>query len=376
MKGGTTVKWRLLPLILAMALLLSGCASLFQRSYTSSAPHVEAATEEDPSVLRAESYRGLVDAVLYFVNEHLSQGVVRLYNYTSDVEADLAAACQEVTLEDPLCAYAVEEITYSCSRIVSYYEVTVSIRYSHTAAEVDSIRAVTSTSAIRAAVDEAITRFASSLTLRVSYFSGDADTLRTMASQAYYNAPQCAFGLPELSVALYPDSGPQRIVEFTFQWPGDKKTLEMRSAELSAAAEKFLSQLSLPGEAPLPLELAEAFRLGTPTVSAEGTDDPYGALTGAPATHLARTLALELLCHKAGINAVFVGGFSGGTDTCWLIAETEDGYRHLLMTEEGTQLCSDPEMTALGYLWVADLYPACPASEEPPAPSGSDLEQG
>ena len=370
------MKRRLLPLILAMALLLSGCAPLFQRSYTSSTPHVEAATEEDPSVLRAESYRGLVDAVLYFVNEHLSQGVVRLYNYTSDVEADLAAACQEVTLEDPLCAYAVEEITYSCSRIVSYYEVTVSIRYSHTAAEVDGIRAVTSTSAIRAAVDEAITRFASSLTLRVSYFSGDEDTLRAMAAQAYYNAPQCAFGMPEVSVALYPGSGPQRIVELTFQWPGDKKTLEMRSAELSAAAEQFLAQLTLPGEAPAPLELAEAFLLGTPPTDAAGTDDPYGALSGSPATHLARTLALELLCHKAGVNAVFVSGFSGGADACWLIVSTDGDYRHLLMTEEGPRLYSDPEMTALGYLWVADQYPACPPSGEVPPSPESGTEAG
>ena len=357
-----------------MALLLSGCASLFQRSYTSSTAHVEGATEEDPSVLRAESYRGLVDAVLYFVNEHLSQGVVRLYNYTSDVESDLAAACQEVMLEDPLCAYAVEEITYSCSRIVSYYEVTVSIRYSHSAADIDSIRAVTSTGAIRTAVDEAMARFASSLTLRVSYFSGSEEALHTMAAQAYYNAPQCAFGMPEVSVSLYPASGPQRIVEFSFRWPGDRKTLELRSVELTSAAQQFLEQTPLPGERAAVLELADAFREAIPPADPTGTDNPYGALTGTPATHLAGTLALELLCHRAGIGALFVSGFSGGADTCWLITHTDEGYRHLIVTEAGAQLYCDEELTALGYLWVADLYPACPAAEGESAPAESSPE--
>ena len=84
-------------------------------------------------MLRAESYRGLVDAILYFVNEHARQGTIRLYNYTSDVEQDVDAACREVMEEDPLGAFAVADIHYTASRIVSYYEVAVSLSYSHTA---------------------------------------------------------------------------------------------------------------------------------------------------------------------------------------------------------------------------------------------------
>ena len=134
------MKLRLSALLLAMAMLLSGCASMLQRSYSSSAEHVEYAVTEDSSTLRAETYRGLVDAILYFVNEHAEQGVVRLYNYTTDVDADLDAACQEVMQEDPLGAFAVKSIDCQSARIVSYYEVTVSLTYSHTAQEVDAIQ--------------------------------------------------------------------------------------------------------------------------------------------------------------------------------------------------------------------------------------------
>ena len=96
------MKLRLAPLALVLVVLLSGCAAMLERSYVSSTAHVEyTPLNEDSSVLRAESYRGLVDAILYFVNEHARQGTIRLYNYTSDVEQDVDAACREVMEEDP-----------------------------------------------------------------------------------------------------------------------------------------------------------------------------------------------------------------------------------------------------------------------------------
>lgn len=354
------MKTRLLAVTLAMALLLSGCTSLFQRSYYSSTDHTDYTVDEDSSVLRAESYRGLVDAMLYFVNEHLSRGVVRLYNYTGDVDADLAAACQEITLEDPLSAYAVEDITYEYSRIVSYYEVTVSVSFAHSQAEIDAIQGVPGVSSIRPLLDEAMEQFTSDLTLRVSYFSGDEESLRAMATQAYYAAPQSAFGMPELDISFYPDSGSQRIVELTLRWPDEKKTLEMRSEELVAAADLFLASNPPMDSLYTPGELAEIFRLLTLPADPQGSDDPYSVFSATPSTQSARMLALSLLFHRAGLDATYVSGFSGGSETSWLIVGEEGELCHLLLTEEGTLLLSDGEMTGLGYLWRTDLYPVCP----------------
>lgn len=353
------MKIRLCAMLLVWALLLSGCTSMLQRTYSSSSDHVDYTVEEDSSVLRAESYRGLVDAILYFVNEHLAQGVVHLYNYTGDVEADLAAACREVVTEDPLSAYAVDEITYEYTRIVSYYEVTVSVSFAHTESEILAIQPVSGTSAIRPLLDEAMAGFSSGLTLRVSYFSGDEETLHAMAAQAYYANPLSAFGMPELDVALYPDSGPQRIVKLTFQWAGDKKTLEMRSAELLNAAQQFLSEHPAEDGAHTPATLGEAYRPLALSADPAGAADPYSALTGTPSSGLAHTLALSLLFSLSSLDATLVTGFCGGEDCAWLIVDADEGYRHLFFTEEAPLLCTDSEMTELGYLWLADQYPAC-----------------
>ncbi len=354
------MKLRLAALLMALAALLSGCSAMLERSYVSSTAHVEyTSLTEDSSILRAESYRGLVDAILYFVNEHAGQGTIRLYNYTSDVEEDVDAACQEVMEEDPLGAFAVKSIDYTYSRIVSYYEVLVTLTYSHSAQEVDAIRSVSGTTAIQQQLCQAMADFTSTLVLRATYFTGDVDSVRSMAAQAYFDTPQSAFGMPEIQVALYPDSGTQRILEITLQWPEDRETLAARSEELIALAAQMLQEHPPAGDSYTPGELTTLLRQTAAPMDSTGAGDPYSALSAQPANLMAHTLALELLLQQAGFDVTLVNGIANGTDTCWLIVDAGEGYRHLLLTDEEPVLYTDLELTALGYLWNADLYPDC-----------------
>ncbi|MEG2000190.1 MAG: hypothetical protein RR053_02185, partial [Evtepia sp.] len=86
-----------------LLLMLTGCAPVLNRSYTSITPHTQF-SDEDADVLRAENYQGLVSAVLHLVSGAESKGVIRLYNYPGAAESDLDAACLEVTQQDPLGA--------------------------------------------------------------------------------------------------------------------------------------------------------------------------------------------------------------------------------------------------------------------------------
>lgn len=353
------MKTRILPLFLALAVLLSGCTSMLQQSYSSSARHVEYTVTEDSSILRAETYRGLVDAILYFVNEHAEQGVVRLYNYTADVEADLDAACQEVLREDPLGAFAVSDISCEFSRIVSYYEVTVSLTYSHTAQEVEAIEFVTGATAIRQKLRLAISSLSSALVLRASYYPGTEDDIRAMAVQAYYDTPQSAFGMPDIQVSLYPDSGPQRVVEVLFQWPQGRSELAEQSAALLATARQLLESQPPAGQHYTPGELTAVLRSAAAPMDSAGAGDATSALKGLPANQLGHALALELLFQLAGTDVTLVTGMAGGGDCCWLIVDAGEGYRHLLLTEEEPLLYTDLELTGMGYLWNSDLYPDC-----------------
>lgn len=362
----------------ALALLiLPGCTAMFQRPYSSSVDHVELSRTEDTSVLRAETYRGLVDAILYFVNAHAREGVVRLYNYTGSVNDDLREACQEVLLEDPLAAYAVEDITFQCSRIVSYYEAALTLTYSHSAQEVDAIQFASGAAALRQELERAVATFAPSLLLRLSYFPGDGQDVRAMAVQAYYDTPQAAFGMPEFEIAVYPEGGVQRIVEVNLRWPQDPGGLAARSAQLVQCAQDLLSTEPLPegGARRAPEQLVVLLRGAAAPVDPAGSADPYAALTGESANQLAHALALELLIHESGMEATLVSGRLDEGDVCWLIVNGDEGWRHLLLTDEEPRLYTDLELTALGYLWNSEAYPACVDYNVASGPVATEIPQ-
>ena len=169
------LKKRVLSLVLSLALLpLPGCAAMLERGHETITTHVDYAVTEDESVLRAETYQGLVSAMLYFVNGHRRGGTIRLYNYTGDVEADLANARDEVMYEDPLGAFSIHGFTYDLTPILTYYEVELRITYSRTAQEVNSLREVTGLAGVRQELKRLVTGQESSTAFLASYFSGDA----------------------------------------------------------------------------------------------------------------------------------------------------------------------------------------------------------
>ena len=131
---------RWLPALLALALVLTGCSAMLERDYTSITPHNAAPTTEgDPSTLRADSYQELVNALIYFVDNGVEEGTVRLYFDSEDVETDLEVACLEVVQEDPLGAYAVEFIKFRVTRVVTYAQADDYFTYRRTPELVDSI---------------------------------------------------------------------------------------------------------------------------------------------------------------------------------------------------------------------------------------------
>lgn len=371
-------------LALSMALSLSGCSPLLQRSYSSSVDHVEYTQSEDSSILRAESYRGLVDAILYFVNDHAGEGVVRLYNYTGDVDKDLESACREVLQDDPLAAFAVEDISCDFSRIVSYYEVAVTLTYSHTVEEVDAIQFAAGSSTMRQMLRQAMADFAPSLALRVSYFPGDENEVRAMAVQAYYDTPQAAFGLPQIQVSIYPESGVQRIVEIHLKWSETQSELSGRSAQLLTLAQELLDSDPPQEESYTPEELELLLRQAAAPMDPDGAGDPYSALSGESANELGHALALELLLQLAGLETTLVSGQADQEEAWWLIVSNDTSSRHLLLTDEEPTLYTDLELTGLGYLWNTENYPACVSEGEPPSaepteeplPPGGDTGDG
>ena len=147
------MKLRMLPALCAVLLLLPGCASLLERTYTSVEPHSSKFWESEAAgTLRAENYQDIVNDLLLLIGQHTETATLRLYNYSDDltVAETLEQAAAEVRQETPMGAYAVEYITSSSQSQRGYYEISLQIGYRRTAEQIQAVVNATSTEALPA----------------------------------------------------------------------------------------------------------------------------------------------------------------------------------------------------------------------------------
>ena len=333
-------------LALCLGFSASGCASMLERSYSSSTHHVDRPTiAEDPSVLRVEDYRELVSAVLYLVSEGAQTGVIQLYDYSGPVEEDLPAACLEVTAQDPLGAYCVDYIKHEYTRVLSYYQATLDIHYRRTQEQVRSMVRVTGTGAIRTELRQALTRFAPEVVLRVAYFSEDADFIRDLIHQTYYEDPAFALGYPEAEISLYPDSGRERVVEILLTYPESADELLRKSEALARELEN--------AEVGEPLSAApaqEALRAlwARAAYAPDGGSTAYDALVSGVADDQGMALGFALLAPGSRV----VEGSRRGEPRFWNSLEGERETLYLDPSEGTGALYTAGELFDQGYRWA------------------------
>lgn len=353
-------KRAILCTLLSGSLLLSGCSSILQRSYSSVTLHSAApVVESDKLTIRVESYQDLVNALLYHITQGRETGTIRLYNYPYDVERDLEAACKEVIFEDPLGSYAVEHISYDITPIVSCYEATVHLTFRRTTDQIAKILSVTGTSSIRAKLQKALSAYQDNVVLRINYLDDEDSYLTQLLKEAYYASPQTALGFPEVEVHLYPESGPHRIAEFLFSYPSPVQELKQRSQLVTQKAEELLrSHPDISDDAGL-LALCSDLRKDTAYLST-ANETAYGALVEGTANSTGLALTVQLLCQKLEAPCRLVEGHLNGSSHTWVIMDTQDGPRHLDITQSlPLSFHSDSSMSKAGYHWDTTAYPTC-----------------
>ena len=362
---------RLMLLCLALV-LLSGCAAWKQNDYLSLTPHTTAASQAAlPDAVTAENYLGLKNAILGFVREGQTNGTIHVTNYDGDVEADLSEAAYEVCKLDPLGAYAVDYMTHDCARIVSYYEIHISITFRRTAQEIAAIQSVSSLAQFHTLLTEAIDQSQSRLTVRMSsYLEPDIPAL---VERYCADNPGTVMETPTLTISTYPETGSVQIWEIDFGYTETPETLaEMAEAvgeSVDAAAEYIRYRDTDRGKAQLLFTyLMERF-----TYTAAETATPvYDALCSGVATPQGLAGAWQLICDQAGVTCYTVEGLRDGAAYTWNILSADGYYRHAdlyrCVLELGTlTLWDDQDMD--NYYWNQEDYPACEPEPEPEPPA-------
>lgn len=333
---------------------------MLNRDYSSVTVHSATPTAEgDANTMRVQNYQELVNALIYLINQGEESGSIRYSGEEADFKKLMDEACLEVKQEDPLGAYAVDYIKYSVISIVGSYEADVQITYRRTREQVASIVDATGAAAIRSELSRALSSFDTEVVLRISYFEEDEAYIQQLVRQAYLSNPATALDFPDAQVAMYPESGQQRIVEVTLTYHQSLQTLESWRNSLSREAERICQPLT-------ELTIKEKLDGITGTLqsmgvySAQGGSTAYDALLGGGGDSQGVALAFSLLCRQVGITCSVVDGQKNGQSHFWNVVQTASGYRHVDLSRTGSVTYNvDQTMTQQGYVWDTQQVPAC-----------------
>ena len=215
------MKKRCLAMLLLALCLLTGCAPLLEREYSTSEPHSSKFWEsETTDTLRAENYQDIVNDLLILIGQHAEQATLRLYNFKDDLTvADiLERATVEIQQETPLGAYAVAYITSSAQAQRSYYEVSLQIGYRRTVEQLQAVVNATSPEAVSSLLESALEAGKTELAVRIGYWGADGRE-KVESAILQLREERELTETPMWVVNYYPTQGPVGLLEFLLDPP-------------------------------------------------------------------------------------------------------------------------------------------------------------
>lgn len=144
------MKKQILALMLALALPLSGCASLLERSYTVVEPYTDRywdTAQED--TLRVESYQDLVNSLLMLVEQRSEKIVIRYEGAVGLRAYYLAmAARREVMQETLLGSYLLRDITVTYADPADRSRLALALTYREEAEDPEKLMVLSDTQSL------------------------------------------------------------------------------------------------------------------------------------------------------------------------------------------------------------------------------------
>lgn len=230
---------------LCALLLLTGCASLLERQYSTVEPHSSKFWESEAAdTLRAENHQDIVNDLLLLIGQHTESATIRLYNFKDDmtVAETLERAATETQQETPMGAYAVEFITSSSQAQRGYYEVSVQISYRRTAEQIQAVVNATSTEALSSLLETALDSGAAELAVRIGYWRmGDRERVAEITAQL--REERGLVDTPPWGIYYYPAEETAGLIEFVLEGAEVDASPAEETLEPEAAEEEISENL-------------------------------------------------------------------------------------------------------------------------------------
>ena len=147
---------RILALMLAALMLLSGCARLFEKEYVSEKDYEDPEVTDDSDTQEIHDYAGLLRLLNAMVANFETQQSLIFTNYDGIIADDLSKACWELRSNTALGSFCVQDIEYTTEQVVAYCEADITVSYKRSEEEVKGLTTVQTRSAVAQCVADAL----------------------------------------------------------------------------------------------------------------------------------------------------------------------------------------------------------------------------
>lgn len=359
------MKRMLLPLFFALSLLLGGCGWL-NGSFVSVTPHEAPKQVAHADTITAANYKDFLAALKQLVAAGTEVAAIHVEEYPEKaLEVGVRRAVYNVMHNDPIGAYAVEDIQYEIGSSSGLPAVSIAVTYRHNSTELQRIRRAVSIPQVQIIVANALESYEAGIVLLVGQYE-DTDFSQFVQDYAREH-PETIMEVPQVTQALY-GTGESRVVELIFSYQTSRDSLRRMQAQVKPVFESAVLYVSGDGDDYQKFSQLYAFLMERFDYKLETSITPsYSLLRHGIGDSRAFAQVYAAMCRDAGLTCMTVTGTRDGEPWTWNMILDGEEYYHvdlLRCSERGKyRELTDEEME--GYVWDYSDYPACTGKPVP-----------
>lgn len=346
-------------LLAALCLLLCGCDLWMDGSYLSVEPHKEQYSGTQDENVEISTYAQLRDALAAMVDSGTQSSVIYTKGISDDLlEMYMTTAIDYVRGNTPIGAYSLNEIHYQIGTNAGRPAVALEATYDHSRMELLRIKKAAAMDDAVKLITDALERCEASVVLRVATYA-DVDFAQLV--QDYVDAyPDLCMELPQVTAAVYPETGEDRVVALSFTYQTSRESLRNMQEQVKpvfASAELYITGDAQPRQkySQLCSFLMERYDY---TVETSITPS-YSLLCHGVGDSKAFATVYAAMCRRSGLECKVVSGTRAGEARYWNMVCIDEVYYHVDLLRSAGSLQPKPDNEMSGYVWDYSAYPAC-----------------
>lgn len=343
--------------------MLCGCDLWTDGFYVSDEPYLVQNAPPDNEVITANNYTEIRDALVEIVEDCAESAIISIPSMGQDIaKYYMNAAVSYIKENNAIGAYGVDTITYDIGTNAGEMAIAIDINYNYSRSVILRIKRINTVEDAFMRIETALEQYDAGITLYITQYE---DTDFTQLIQDFVDAhPELCMEMPQVTVALYPERGEQRVIDLTFTYRNSREVLR----SMQENVQEIFNNLRITGETDLEryaglysfLVERHDYTLAT------SITPPYSLLRHGVGDSKAFASVYAAMCEKIGLDCQVVSGTRAGEAWYWNAIANGDLYYHLDILQcrqAGTfRMLTEAEMSE--YVWDYSAFPIQQQQEE------------